>query len=197
VSWTTDHFPGAELTHRWSAQDYQSHNLVPFVGPLPGGGGHVFIGTGYNKWGITNAVTAGLRISGHILGEQPGWGKVMEHRVRRPADLVETTKANASVGVAAALGWGNATFSRPIEHVKKPAEGQAVRAREGVQPIGLSTVDGRTCAVSLVCPHLKGVLNWNDAERSWDCPLHGSRFSARGELLEGPATEDLARVDVP
>ncbi|WP_425358315.1 Rieske 2Fe-2S domain-containing protein [Aeromicrobium marinum] len=59
----------------------------------------------------------------------------------------------------------------------------------------MSTVDGRTRSVSGVCPHLGGILRWNDAERSWDCPLHGSRFAPDGELLEGPATSPLVPVD--
>ena len=59
----------------------------------------------------------------------------------------------------------------------------------------VSTVEGRTCRVSAVCPHLGGVLTWNDAELSWDCPLHGSRFRADGRLVEGPATSDLEPRD--
>jgi Rieske Fe-S protein len=55
-----------------------------------------------------------------------------------------------------------------------------------------STVDGRTCTVSAVCTHLGGIVTWNGAERSWDCPLHGSRFSPVGRVLEGPAVDDLA-----
>ena len=53
-------------------------------------------------------------------------------------------------------------------------------------------MDGRTCAVSAVCTHLGGVLRFNDLEKSWDCPLHGSRFAADGSVLEGPATKNLA-----
>ena len=58
-------------------------------------------------------------------------------------------------------------------------------------PVGIATVDGRTCAVSAVCSHLGGVLRFNDLEKSWDCPLHGSRFAADGSVLEGPATKNL------
>ncbi|QDB79242.1 FAD-dependent oxidoreductase [Georgenia sp. 311] len=73
-----------------------------------------------------------------------------------------------------------------------PAEGTGCVVRHGLHPVAVSTVDGVTRAVSAVCPHLGGVLRWNDEEMSWDCPLHGSRFTADGELLEGPATRGLA-----
>jgi len=73
-----------------------------------------------------------------------------------------------------------------------PGEGEGEIRRDGVRPVAVSTVDGVTCAVSGVCTHLGGVLGWNDAERSWDCPLHGSRFDPRGTVLEGPAVADLA-----
>ena len=68
------------------------------------------------------------------------------------------------------------------------------RGRAG-KPEAVSTVDGVTCRVSAVCTHLGGVVRWNDAEKSWGCPLHGSRFAADGTLLEGPAVTDLAGRD--
>jgi glycine/D-amino acid oxidase-like deaminating enzyme/nitrite reductase/ring-hydroxylating ferredoxin subunit len=196
-TWTIRHFDGAETLHRWSAQDYRSVNLVPFAGKLPRGGGAVWVATGYNKWGMTNAAAAALRICGEMTGKRPGWASVLGHRVTRPRDLLSGAQANTSVGVAMTLGW-TAGLMAPST-ATPPAEGQSVVIRRGAQPVGISTVNGSTCAVSLVCPHLKGVLRWNDAELSWDCPLHGSRFSATGTLLEGPATSDLrtAKVDFP
>ena len=64
-----------------------------------------------------------------------------------------------------------------------------------LDPTVASTMAGRTCRVSATRPHLGGVLSWNDAERSWDCPLHGSRFTSDGVRIEGPATEELRRRD--
>jgi len=77
-----------------------------------------------------------------------------------------------------------------------PGEGAGVVGRgAGGLPEGVSTVAGRTCRVRAVCTHLGGVLRWNDAELSWDCPLHGSRFAADGTRLEGPAVDDLALTE--
>lgn len=57
-----------------------------------------------------------------------------------------------------------------------------------------SVVHGEQRTVSAVCPHLGGVVRWNDADRAWECPLHGSRFTADGQLLEGPATRGLSPI---
>jgi Rieske Fe-S protein len=63
--------------------------------------------------------------------------------------------------------------------------------RDGVRPVGVCRIDGQREQVSAVCSHLAGVLKWNDADKSWDCPLHGSRFAPDGAVLEGPATRPL------
>ncbi|WP_066043575.1 FAD-dependent oxidoreductase [Herbiconiux solani] len=193
VAWTGRFWPGARLTHSWSAQDYESHNLIPFVGALPRGRGRVYIATGYAKWGLTNGVAAALRLRSEILGEprseRAGWHQVLGTRLTKPADIGRGASAGAAVGLEAAKGWLGAE-RRPVP-VPRPAEGEGVVANTKGRPVGISTVDGVTCAVSAVCPHLGGVLEWNDAERSWDCPLHSSRFAADGTRLEGPAVEDL------
>ncbi len=198
-AWTGEHFPGAERTHRWSAQDYQSANMVPFVGWLPRGGGKIFLATGYNKWGMTNAVAAALSLAKDLLDsdEDLPWAKVLHHRITGAADIVEGAKFNAGVAAHLAKGWMAAEFSGPDlgPGSKDPAEGEGVVGHHGGRPVAVSKVDGVTCKVSGVCTHFGGVLNWNDAERSWDCPLHGSRFSANGALLEGPATKDLETID--
>ena len=190
--WTERHFPGAERTHVWSAQDYQPHNHVPFVGKLPRGGGRIYVATGYNKWGMTNAIAAGLRISAELLGGNMPWAKTLGTRISKPAAAVQTVQANLAVGVAGLQGWAGAEL-RPLSAADRtPPEGTGVVGNVRGAPVGVSTVDGRTCAVSAVCSHLGGVLRFNDLEKSWDCPLHGSRFAADGSVLEGPATKKLA-----
>ena len=188
-AWTERHFPGAVETHAWSAQDYRSHDGIPYVGPLPRGGGHIHLATGFDKWGMTNAVAAARNISGQILGEKPSWAQPLGRRITRPQGAFNIVQTNAGVGVAATRSLLGVDLTGVDAD---PAEGQGVVGRDGVLPTAVSTVDGRTCAVSAVCTHLGGVLTWNDAEKSWDCPLHGSRFAPDGSVLEGPATQPLA-----
>ena len=193
VSWTRRYFPGAELTHRWAAQDYESANLVPFVGRMPRDFGRVWFATGYAKWGLANGAAAGIRISEEILGvpwrERRPWIRVLGTRTTMPSDWRRGAAEGAQVASWIAVGWGGAALHpAPAE---APAEGQGVVVSRAGVPYGISTVEGRTCAVRAVCTHLGGVLRWNDAETSWDCPLHGSRFEASGRRIEGPAVRDL------
>ncbi len=190
-AWTDEHFPGAVETHAWSAQDYSPYDGLPLVGRLPLGLGRIYYATGYDKWGMTNAVAAALHISAQLLGgDAPAWGRELEHRTPWPRAAVNAGMLNAKVGLAGIVSTGAATVSQTPTTVE---EGTGVVGRDGVVPTGISTVGGRTCRVTAVCTHLGGTLRWNDAERSWDCPLHGSRFDPDGEVLEGPATRPLQR----
>jgi len=190
--WAGRYFPGAVATHRWSAQDYRSAGRIPFVGWLPRGRGRVFMATGFDKWGMSNAVTAAITLSADVLGGHLPWARKLHRRVTTPRDAGAFLGANAAVGVAAVRGYAGAWRRR--EPGPAPGEGEGIVAHRGVRPVAVSTVDGSRCTLSAVCPHLYGVVSWNDAERSWDCPLHGSRFTATGEPLEGPAVTGLRRL---
>ena len=231
LDWTRQHYPGAATTHTWSAQDYMPTNLMPFFGKLPRGRGRIYFGTGYNKWGMTNAVAAALGISADILGGQIPWADTIHHRVTSPAGALSAVALNAGVAARMATDWGRVgaegrkidglrrrTGSSPVPGqpaprqpapaqpapagaapagavpVGAPVEGQGRVYREGNRPVAVSTVGGTTCRLSAVCTHLGGILHWNDSDMTWDCPLHGSRFSNEGKLLEGPATKDLPKA---
>jgi glycine/D-amino acid oxidase-like deaminating enzyme len=162
--WARVHLPVDLPRHSWAAQDYTSDTGLPLVGPAVPGDDRVLVATGYAKWGLTNGAAAGLALAGRILGDPVEWGPTFEPWARPPAPRTSTA---ATLGEQT-KGWACAT-TRP----------------SGQRP--------STARVSRVCPHLGGVVRWNDQEQSWDCPVHGSRFAPDGTLLEGPATEDLAR----
>jgi len=193
IAWTEHHFAGAEATHSWSAQDYATHDHIPFVGKFPRGLGHLYLATGYGKWGMTNAVAAALRISAEILGGQLPWQEPMRRRITSPVVAAHAALTNGQIGIELAKGWIGAEL--PGLDDESPSEGEGVVGRFQLKPTAVSTVDGSACRLSAICTHLGGIVRWNDAEKSWDCPLHGSRFDSEGKVLEGPATRPLTPLD--
>jgi glycine/D-amino acid oxidase-like deaminating enzyme len=191
TDWTSENWPGAVRTHAWSAQDYSAMHHVPFVGWLPRGFGRVYLATGYDKWGMTGGVNAARMLVNDILGENTAWQKTMHRRLTLGPVIARGIGENAAVGWWYAKGWGQALAKRVPDAA--PEEGHGTVGRARLLPSAVSTVDGVTCQLSGICTHLGAVVTWNDAERSWDCPAHGSRFTADGTLIEGPATRDLGR----
>jgi glycine/D-amino acid oxidase-like deaminating enzyme len=162
--WTRHHLPVDSPRHQWAAQDYTSDTGLPLVGPAVPGDDRVLVATGYAKWGLTNGAAAGLTLAGRLLGDPVEWGPTFEPWARPPAPRASTA---ATFGEQT-KGWACAAGRPSGERPGAPR-------------------------VSRVCPHLGGVVRWNGQEQSWDCPVHGSRFAPDGTVLEGPATEDLAR----
>jgi hypothetical protein len=103
--------------------------------------------------------------------------------------ITTAARANLEVGFNVAKGW-----VAPLTAISDRApEGCGVVSGPPWNLQAKSSVDGVEHVVSPVCPHLGGIVNWNDAAQPWECPLHGSRFAPDGTLLEGPATRDLTR----
>lgn len=189
-SWARERFDVVATTHRWAAQDYSTTDHLPFVGRLLPTRSDVLVATGFAKWGMTTGTAAALALAGAVLGDAPSWaGSWQPWRrdvVRQAPSLV---RFNAAVSWHLLKGWAGAAASGAGD----PVEGEGVVRRGARGPVAVSRVDGKVRALSAVCTHLGGVVQWNDGERSWDCPLHGSRFSPDGRRLEGPATCPLAQ----
>jgi len=187
--WAHRHFPGAVETHAWSAQDYGTPDELPMFGPVPGTDERVLLGTGYDKWGMTNAVAAARSISATMLGRPASWSDALRERPLSARSVASLARQGLFAGAVQVKGLIDAELHALPDDVP---EGSGSVGRSGVRPTGLSHVDGAVCTVSAVCTHMGGILSWNDQEHSWDCPLHGSRFDAAGEVIEGPATKPLA-----
>lgn len=176
AQWAVRTFAVKEISHRWSAQDYSSSHLLPQIGRSPLGPENLLIATGFGKWGMTNGSAAAEIIAGHITGSQPEWSSLFAPRL---AGLRKVATQNIMVGFTLAKGW-----------LVEPSAGNGVR-RGLPTPRAVSEVNGVRRECSAVCTHLGGIVRFNNAEASWDCPLHGSRFSPAGEVLEGPAVTAL------
>jgi glycine/D-amino acid oxidase-like deaminating enzyme len=188
--WTEGWFPQASFVTQWAAQDYVAADRVPWAGPVLPGQDEVLVAGGYGKWGMTNAVAAALALSSRTLGGRMEWAEELYTWRPRAGGALEAARINAVVGREMAAGW-----TLPLVHPgrREPAEGEGLVSYDRLgAPTATARVAGQVHRLSGVCPHLGGILRWNDAELSWDCPLHGSRFAATGERLEGPATCGLS-----
>ncbi|OMB87631.1 FAD-dependent oxidoreductase [Mycolicibacterium conceptionense] len=190
ASWAKQHWPGAVQTHFWSAQDYEPVDALPYVGPLLPGHDEILVATGFDKWGMTNGVAAALALAGRTLGGRMDWAAAFASwSPHELTGLATAAQANLAVGFNLAKGW-----LTPLTRMRTTAaEDCGVVTGPPWHLQAHSVVDGVQRTVSPVCPHLGGIVNWNDADKSWDCPLHGSRFAPDGTLIEGPATRDLTR----
>ncbi len=187
-------FDVESVEYRWSTQDVKSVDGVPFVGQLAPHTDHVYVATGFGGWGMTNGTAAGLLLSDLVRGRSNPWADVYEpSRFEPRASAKALVEHNAGavrhfVGDRLKQGAGG--------HAQlDPGEATVVESDDG--PVGVyRDGDDRLHAVSTVCPHMGCRVEWNDGERSWDCPCHGSRFDHDGSVLHAPAVEDLDAYSV-
>ena len=190
ADWAREHFSVREFTHRWAAQDYTSADQLPHIGASPLGPPNVLIATGFGKWGFTNGSAAAQILSGMIVGDVPDWARPFAPRLPSSLSGWKTLTANnAEVAATLASGW----LLEPGQG--SVASGQGAVRRDLPHPDAVSEVGGTRRVCSAVCTHLGGIVRWNDADQSWDCPLHGSRFNPDGEVIVGPAVHGLAVED--
>ncbi|MFJ9793363.1 FAD-dependent oxidoreductase [Streptomyces globosus] len=198
ASWAADRFPGLEVTHRWAAQDNTPTDTVPLIGPLPAAGEGVYVATGFGGWGMTGGVLAGRLIASLVAGAPEPWAELYDPGRIGPVvrEAPAFLKAQWEVGRhlvqdrLRSLGEGS---RGPVAELE-PGEGTVVRS--GGRPYAVHRDDGgRLHAVSAVCSHMGCLVGFNNAERTWECPCHGSRFAVDGTVLQGPALEPLERKD--
>jgi glycine/D-amino acid oxidase-like deaminating enzyme/nitrite reductase/ring-hydroxylating ferredoxin subunit len=188
--WMSDRFDVSQVTHRWSTHDGVAVDLLPYVGTARRGTDRIYTATGFGKWGMTNGTAAAIVISDAILGIPNEFASLFDpHRLTIRASASKLTSENTKV----AWHWLGDRIKHPQEGVFEDLKpGQA--AVKGVAPgqvAGYRDEVGRLHTISATCTHLGCIVAWNEAEKSWDCPCHGSRFDPDGRVLHGPAVRDL------
>ena len=192
-AWARERFPIAGArTHAWSGQVMEPVDSLAFIGRNPGDAGNVFIATGDSGNGMTHGTIAGMLLTDLITGKPNAWEKLYEpSRI----SLRSTGKfAKENLNVVAQMG-DYVTGSDVASVDQIPNESGAV-IRRGTHKVAVyRDASGVVHERSAVCTHLGCIVRWNDFEKSWDCPCHGSRFSPLGEVVNGPAIVPLKPVE--
>jgi glycine/D-amino acid oxidase-like deaminating enzyme/nitrite reductase/ring-hydroxylating ferredoxin subunit len=189
---TRRHFEAQDFPYRWSTMDFMPVDRVPYVGRLTRTSSHVYVATGFNKWGMTNGTVAAMIISDAILGRENRWAELYDSKRLKPrAAAGRFLKENGSVArhfIGDRLRRGG-----PRSPAELPPGDGAIMTVNGKKSAVSRDENGMLRSVSPVCTHLGCIVAWNRAERSWDCPCHGSRFAGDGSVIHGPAVRDLER----
>jgi Rieske Fe-S protein len=196
LAYARQRFNVAAADYRWSGQIIEPVDGLPFIG-LNAAAQHVYVATGYAGNGMTFGTTAGMVVSDLILGRANAYADLYDAtRVKPVAGAVDYVKENVVFPthlVTDRLTSLNAE-TKPVQALK-PGEGGIFPSDEGKIAVCRDRA-GVVHACSAVCTHLGCDVAWNEAEQSWDCPCHGSRFTPHGRVLNGPAVSDLRRVPV-
>jgi Rieske Fe-S protein len=192
-SWAREVFDPESIDYRWSAHDYHTVDGLPYVGQLTPREERILVATGFRKWGMTNGTAAAQMLADKILGRENPWAAAFDANRFGPGRSV-TTLLQENAGVARHFVADRVEMLRaPTADALRAGDAGIVR-HNGARVAGYRDEQGNLHAVSATCTHLGCQVTFNAAERTWDCPCHGSRFDIDGRVLEGPAVRDLART---
>lgn len=191
-SWAAEHLGLTDIRYRWSAHDLSTLDGLPYVGRYHPRAKNVWVATGFGQWGMTGGTAAGLLLRDLVGGER-----------NELADLFDPNRF--SLRSAGSLLANNATVAKFLtaDHVRALRgaslsalpPGEATVTRRGATMVAAYRDDsGALHAVHARCTHLGCLVAFNNAERSWDCPCHGSRFDVDGQVIQGPAVHPLRKL---
>jgi glycine/D-amino acid oxidase-like deaminating enzyme/nitrite reductase/ring-hydroxylating ferredoxin subunit len=188
LEFAKEHYDVQELLYRWSTQDYTTLDKVPYAGRLTSKLQNIFVATGFRKWGMTNSTVSAMLITDLIIKGKSPWADVYDPSRFIPNPSI-TSFISMNADVAANLISGKL---RPLTQDIDIEKGEARNVEIEGQKMGIYRDEkGQLHTVDTTCTHMGCELKWNDAEKTWDCPCHGSRFTYEGEIVEGPAINEL------
>ena len=178
-----------EYDFRWSAQDLVTLDKLPYIGPITSEREHILVATGFKKWGMTTGTMAGHLLSDYVLDKENPYKELYSpSRFHADPDLKSIVSTN--VDVAKHLIKGKLEIVPGDPDDLSDGEGSVVMYN-GKRAGAYKDENGKLYIVDTTCTHLGCECEWNHAEKTWDCPCHGSRYAYSGDVIEGPAKKAL------
>jgi len=191
-AWTRERFPMVErVDYRWSGQVIEPVDYMAYIGKNPGGDEHIWIATGDSGNGMTHGTIAGIVLNELVQGRKHQWSRLYDPSRVRLRATPEYAKENFNV-VEQYKDWFTGSDTSDVAAIK-PGEGAVIGRGRGKIAV-YRDERGEIHRLSAVCTHLYCIVRWNDTERTWDCPCHGSRLDPYGNVVNGPAIVGLSPV---
>ncbi|RPJ78118.1 MAG: FAD-dependent oxidoreductase [Alphaproteobacteria bacterium] len=194
-NWARKRFPNAgRVFYRWSGHILKPVDGLAYIGKNPMDEDNVYIITGHSGNGMTYSTIGAMLITDQIMGKKNPW-----ENLYNPSRISLSSAGNYIKENANTLAQYKDWFTEPLyDEVEHNIPGEGVVFRDGLQIIAAyKDFHGNLELNSAVCPHLGGIIHWNTAEKTWDCPCHGSSFDCHGKVIKGPANVDLSPVERP
>ena len=187
-------YPNSEVKYYWSTRDCITLDKIPYIGEFSNVLPNIYVGTGFNKWGMTSSNVAARIITDKIMKKENEYEDVFKSTRVNPIVNKDEVK-NMVVQTAKSLVVDKLKKEEnSIENIKKESGG--IIEKNG-EKIGVyKDIEGNIYAVKPICTHLGCLLNWNAADKTWDCPCHASRFDYKGKNIYNPALKDLEKIEI-
>ncbi len=187
-------YPNSEILYRWNTRDCITLDKVPYIGEFSNIYPNIYIGTGFNKWGMTSSNVAANIIKDKILGNSNKYEDVFSSTRMSPVKNRWEMKNMIKQSVSSIV----------IDKFKIPSDTlETIENNSGSiidingQKVGIyKDSSGNIFAVHPICTHLGCLLSWNNVDKTWDCPCHGSRFDYMGKNIYDPAIKNLKILDI-
>jgi glycine/D-amino acid oxidase-like deaminating enzyme/nitrite reductase/ring-hydroxylating ferredoxin subunit len=183
--------PNAEIDHEWSGQVIETPDGLPYIGETAD---HQFVATGFGGNGMTFGTLGAMMAVDAFLKRKNPWAELFcVHRKKISGAAWRYLKENKDYPRYMLQTWLGGAESRSLRSLKSD-QGKVIKLN-GHKVAAFRNARGKLSLCSAVCTHLQCIVRWNPAEKTWDCPCHGSRFAATGEVLSGPAEKRLPKID--
>ncbi|KTD16047.1 FAD-dependent oxidoreductase [Legionella jordanis] len=189
-----ENFSVSEVAFRWSAQHFQAADKLPYIGLASHSSKHSYMATGFFADGLTYGTLAGILVADHILNNSNPFFEIYQsNRSNLMSSIGFISKENLNVMAQYAK---DLPLAEETDFSSLPmGEGRVVEINREKCAVSRDS-SNKLHIVSAVCTHMKCIVKWNNAEQTWDCPCHGSRFKPSGEVIEGPAMIDLENKEI-
>lgn len=187
-------YPNSEILYRWSTEDCISLDKIPYIGSFSKLMPNMFVATGFKKWGMTTSNIASNIIADKVLGKENPYEDIFT------ATRLEPIKNRDELGNMIKQSINSLVLNKfkiPEEALESIENDSGKIIEINGQNVGIyRNKDGKIFAVKPVCTHLGCLLKFNDLEKTWDCPCHGSRFDYEGNSIYAPSIENLEKIEL-
>ncbi len=184
-------FPRARVDHEWSGQVVETNDGLPFIGETAP---RQFVATGFSGNGMTFGTLAAMMANDAMQGRSNPWRELFDvHRKKLLGGTWRYLRENKDYPYYLARDWLAHAEGKSLRSLQR-GSGKVLNL-DGKKVAAYRAANGRVTLCSPICTHLQCILNWNNADQTWDCPCHGSRFKPTGEVISGPAEQALEKVN--